>query len=224
MENEFTTYGHVDGKGKLSIYNQKGFIKKIHDYFKNSSIEILFKNRFYKFSDKARSYYFAVIVKEIQKGWLATGVIKSLKDIDLEMRDKFLFYEELNEDADFFTNHVVALDLLNKYLDNIEYRNEMADQALGCVINDLVYKDEIEKMSDYIDQLVDKLPCVGQTEKVDEIIEWIKKEKVISKKNLIDRLNWGVGIKFTQYRRRLLTNPNIYDTISEYPNYCWRPK
>tara|TARA_B100000287_G_scaffold14460_1_gene14598 strand:- start:148 stop:462 length:315 start_codon:yes stop_codon:yes gene_type:complete len=97
----------------------------------------------------------------------------------------------------------------------------MADQALGCVINDLVYKDEIEKMSDYIDQLVEKLPCVSQTEKVDEIIEWIKKEKVISKKNLIDRLNWGVGIKFTQYRRRLLTNPNIYDTISEYPNYCW---
>ena len=135
-----------------------------------------------------------------------------------------LYYEELNEDADFFTNHVIALDLLNKYLDNIEYRNKMADQALGCVINDLVYKDEIEKMSDYIDQLVEKLPCVSQTEKVDEIIEWIKKEKVISKKNLIDRLNWGVGIKFTQYRRRLLTNPNIYDTISEYPNYCWSEK
>ena len=135
-----------------------------------------------------------------------------------------LYYEELNEDADFFTNHVIAIDLLNKYLDNIEYRNEMADQALGCVINDLVYKDEIEKMSDYIDQIVEKLPWVSQTEKVDEIIEWIKKEKVISKKNLIDRLNWGVGIKFTQYRRRLLTNPNIYDTISEYPNYCWSEK
>ena len=96
-----------------------------------------------------------------------------------------LYYEELNEDADFFTNHVIAIDLLNKYLDNIEYRNKMADQALGCVINDLIYKDEIEKMSDYIDQLVEKLPCVSQTEKVDEIIEWIKKEKVISKKNLM---------------------------------------
>ena len=37
-------------------------------------------------------------------------------------------------------------------------------------------------MSDYI-ELVEKLQCVSQTEKVDEIIEWIKKEKVISKKN-----------------------------------------
>ena len=96
-----------------------------------------------------------------------------------------LYYEELNEDADFFTNHVIAIDLLNKYLDNIEYRNKMADQALGCVINDLIYKDEIEKMSDYIDQLVEKLSCVSQTEKVDEIIEWIKTEKVISKKILL---------------------------------------
>ena len=65
--------------------------------------------------------------------------------------------------------------LLNKYLDNIEYRNKMADQALGCVINDLIYKDEIEKMSDYIDQL--RNFSVSQTEKVDEIIEWIKKIK-----------------------------------------------
>ena len=39
-----------------------------------------------------------------------------------------LYYEELNEDADFFTNHVIAIDLLNKYLDNIEYRNKMADE------------------------------------------------------------------------------------------------
>ena len=100
----------------------------------------------------------------------------------------------------------------------------MAEQAKSCVLNDLVYKDSIELMSMYIDSLVDKLPMVGETEKVDEIIEWIKNEGIISKKNLIDRLNWGVGIKFTQYRRRLLTNPNIYDTISEYPNYCWRPK
>ena len=46
-------------------------------------------------------------------------------------------------------------------------------------------------MSMYIDSLVDKLPMVGETEKVDEIIEWIKTEGIISKKNLIDRLNWG---------------------------------
>jgi hypothetical protein len=130
MENEFTTYGHVDGKGKLSIYNQKGFIKKIHDYFKNSSIEILFKNRFYKFSDKARSYYFAVIVKEIQKGWLATGVIKSLKDIDLEMRDKFLFYEELNEETGMYEKYLHTL----KKGDTAVSKKMMREYCDMCII------------------------------------------------------------------------------------------
>ena len=133
-----------------------------------------------------------------------------------------LYYIELNQRADFFTNNVVALDLLNKYLDNTEYRNEMAEQALSHIKDNLVYKDEVIKMSKYIDSLVDKLPKVGNSEKLKEITEWIRDEKSISKKNLIERLNWGVGIKFTQYRRTLLTNPNIFDTISEYPNYCWK--
>ena len=93
---------------------------------------------------------------------------------------------------------------------------------LNHIKDNLVYKDEVIKMSKYIDSLVDKLPKVGNSEKLKEMIEWIRDEKSISKKNLIERLNWGVGIKFTQYRRSLLTNPNIFDTISENPEYCWK--
>jgi hypothetical protein len=161
--------------------------------------------------------------KQAYGGWSVATTDGMMNGVPYIMYDE-MYYEELNDEADFFRSDVVAIDLLNKYLNNTEYRNKMAEQALSCVFNDLVYKDSIELMSVYIDSLVDKLPMVGETEKVDEIIEWIKTEGIISKKNLIDRLNWGVGIKFTQYRRRLLTNPNIYDTISEYPNYCWRPK
>ena len=105
---------------------------------------------------------------------------------------------------------------------NENYRNEMAEQAFNHIKDNLVYKDEVIKMSKYIDSLVDKLPKVGNSEKLKEMTEWIRDEKSISKKNLIERLNWGVGIKFTQYRRSLLTNPNIFDTISENPEYCWK--
>ena len=41
------------------------------------------------------------------------------------------------------------------------------------------------------------------------------------KKDFIEYLGWGVGIKWTPYRRALLTNPKIYDTMSKDPVYKW---
>ena len=77
-------------------------------------------------------------------------------------------------------------------------------------------------MSEYIDELIKKLPIVKKSEKLKEMTKWIKKEGSITKKHIIERLGWGVGIKWTQYRRTLLTNPKIYDTMAKEPIYKWK--
>lgn len=99
MPKEFTTYGHVDGEGKLSIYNKDIFTNTVKNHFKNTSVQLVFGERFYSFTDGQRSYYFAVIVKQIQKAWLASGVVKSLKEVDYDLRGRFLYFEELNEET-----------------------------------------------------------------------------------------------------------------------------
>jgi len=93
----YTAYGHIDEKGVLSIYNRLLLDSTLKTYFKKTSIEIVFSEKTSAFSDNMRSYYFGVVVKEVQKAYLSTGVVKSLKDIDYELRGLFLYKEFYNE-------------------------------------------------------------------------------------------------------------------------------
>lgn len=109
MEKEITIFGHVNGKGILSIYNRDEFIKSISEFFKGRNVQMTFTDKFYEFSDKHRGYYFGVLVRQIQSAWLSTGIKKSMSKIDAEMREMFLYYEELNESTGLFEKHIHTL-------------------------------------------------------------------------------------------------------------------
>ena len=65
---------------------------------------------------------------------------------------------------------------------------------------------------------------MGLSDILKKVVGWIKEEKSISKKEIMSRLGWGRGIKWTPYRRALLQNPNISDVMNHQPMYCWRDK
>ena len=133
------------------------------------------------------------------------------------------YYHELNAKGDFFEDDHEALMMLNTYLEDPEYRNEMAEQALDCIRETLIYKNKMQEMSEYIDSLLDKQSHMSYTsEKFQEIVSWIKNSGKVSKEELIDKLGWGRGIKWTPYRRALMNHPNIFDINDEEPRYCWR--
>jgi DNA replication protein DnaD len=121
----------------------------------------------------------------------------------------------------FVKNDKELLDKLNYYLDNEYIRNDLSDEGLAHIRNKLVFKKEIEKMSDYINELLKKLPIVKKSEKIKDMIKQTKRKGGVTKKDFIEYLGWGVGIKWTPYRRALLTNPKIYDTMSKDPVYKW---
>lgn len=109
MEREIIVYGHVNREGDLSIYNRDAFVKSIREHYKNKSIQITLTDRFYSFSDKHRSYYFGVLLRQIKMAWESYGVIKSMGDIDEEMRYKFLYFEELNVEKGEMERHIHTL-------------------------------------------------------------------------------------------------------------------
>ena len=78
------------------------------------------------------------------------------------------------------------------------------------------------EMSSYIDSLLEQTKTMGESDTFKKIVEWIKEEKVLSKSQIMKKLGWGRGIKWTPYRRALMKHPNIYDTFQEYPIYCWK--
>ena len=132
------------------------------------------------------------------------------------------YYHELNQMGDFFDKDHDATMLLNTYLDDPQYRNEEAKKAVSWISNNLVYKNEVSKMSSYMDELLLKQKVMGDSDKLKEIIEFIRKNKSTTKKDIMNFVGWGRGIKWTPYRRALINHPNIFDTVDEYPKYMWR--
>lgn len=132
------------------------------------------------------------------------------------------YYKELYNDADFFSTDTQAISLLNKYLNNTEYRNEQAKKSLNHIKKNLVYKNKIVEMNDYMNELLSSQKEIKDSQKLYEIIDWIKTSKSVSKSEILDNLNWGRGIKWTPYRRALMKHPNIYDVNSEEPTYKWK--
>ena len=130
------------------------------------------------------------------------------------------YYKELNSNADFFTTDDEALILLNVYLDT-EVRNVRANESLEHLHNNLIYKDKMIEMNDYMNELLSKQKVMGNSEKLNEIIGWIKDNKSMTKQEIMTKLDWGRGIKWTPYRRALMNHPNIYDVNDSEPTYSW---
>ena len=185
-------------------------------------------NREYVVTDKGdKDWYY----KQLQKcyvgfspkqkygGWSVSTTDGMMNGVPFIMYND-TYYKELYSEGDFFDNDHEALTMLNTYLDDPKYRNEEAKKALDFV-SSMVYKDEIIKMSEYMDDLLARQKVMGDSDKLKEIIEFIKKGPV-TKKEIMDFVGWGRGIKWTPYRRALMKHPNIYDVLDEYPKYVWK--
>ena len=216
--------------------NFKGFMKVCDELWKIRQdfkvwIPLLDKpNRDYVITDKGnKDWYY----KELQKcyvgfsprqtygGWSVSTTDGMMNGVPFIMYND-TYYHELNSNGDFFDNDHDAVMLLNTYLDDSRYRNEEADKALDWIRNKLIYSDEIVKMSNYMDELLLKQKTMGDSDKLKEIIGWIKDRKRITKTEIMTNLNWGRGIKWTPYRMALMNHPNIFDVYDSEPVYIWR--
>ena len=186
-------------------------------------------NRDYVVTDKGdKQWYY----KELQKcyvgfspkqkygGWSVATTDGMMNGVPYIMYND-TYYKELHPQGDFFDNDFDALMMLNTYLDDPEFRNEEAERAIDYVRTSLIYKDEVIKMSEYMNDLLSRQKVMGDSDKLKEIIEFIKKGPA-TKRELMDYLGWGRGIKWSPYRRALMKHPNIYDVMDEYPKYVWK--
>ena len=106
-------------------------------------------------------------------------------------------------------------------LDNT-YRNQKGELAYKYVNDNLIYQKQIKEMSDYIDNLVDDLPTLKKSTRIEDIKEMIRQSYFgITKGELIQKLKWGGGITWTPYRRALMADSNIYDACDATPTYYW---
>ena len=67
-----------------------------------------------------------------------------------------------------------------------------------------------------LNETIDNLPTIGETDSYKRILDFIHKKKSVSKEDILDYLNWGVRISFTSYRNRLRQEPTIKFTKDSY--------
>ena len=145
------------------------------------------------------------------------------------------YYEELYSGADFFAKNDDAVALLNRYLGDTKYRNQKARETLSHCKKNLIYSSNILELSNFIDSLVLELPkTVGShlnedADVLDDLFRLIRnagrrKTPVgYTKEELFNTRGWGRGMKWTQYRQRLLSHGAIYDVGEETPMYVFSP-
>ena len=134
------------------------------------------------------------------------------------------YYKELYSEGMFFNDDNDALHLLNKLLDDNDYRNKKSKDTLEYVNLSLVYKKGILEMNEYMNNLLSRQKIMGNSDALNKIVNNIKKNKSMTKREVMGKLDWGRGIKWTPYRRALMNHPNIYDVNDYEPSYIWRDK
>ena len=170
--------------------------------------------------NQLKKCYMGFSPKQKYGGWSVATTDGMMNGVPYIMYDD-TYYKELYPHGDFFENDHEALMLLNTYLDDPKYRNEEAQKALDYMSSSMVYKNEIINMSEYMDDLLNRQKVMSDTDKLKEIIEFIKKGAA-TKQQIMDYLGWGRGIKWSPYRRALMNHPNIFDVMDDYPMYVWR--
>ena len=176
------------------------------------------KDWYYKQLQKC---YVGFSPKQKYGGWSVATTDGMMNGVPYIMYDAG-YYHELYEQGDFFEDDDDAFMLLNTYLNDPDYRNEEASKALDWVGTRLVYKDEVVNMNQYMDDLLADQKVMGDSDKFNEIVHYIRKRGSVTKIELMDWLNWGRGIKWSPYRRALMEHPNIYDVNDGEPKYCWK--
>ena len=202
--------------------------KSIRDYITNERGD----KKFYY--DKLKTCRVGFSPKQTYGGWSVATTDGLMNGTPYIMFDD-TYYKELQSDADFFKSDKDAIALLNKYLDDNNYRNKKAREAISHCKKELLYSNNIKELSNYIDHLVLKLPkIVGShlNEDTDVLSEFFRhirnagkrKSPVgFTKEELFKTRKWGRGMKWTQYRNRLLSHGAIYDVKEETPMYVFSP-
>ena len=175
------------------------------------------KDLYYK---KLKNCCVGISPKQTYGGWSVATTDGLMNGLPYIMYDD-TYYKELNPTADFFTTDDDALLLLDSYLDTPR-RNLQAKRSLKYVREKLIYADEMLRMSYLINRLLSKQKVMGDSEKLNEIIHYIRKRGSVTKNEMMGFVGWGRGIKWSPYRRALMKHPNIYDSNGENPTYSWK--
>ena len=120
-----------------------------------------------------------------------------------------------------FSKNSDAVDLFNRILDDNDWRNKQSQLALDHCSNVHTWSNRVIPFNNMISDAIEKqLSDVIQSgDKKDDIVEFVKKNKMVDTQTMSDYLGWGKQIGFRRYRNYLRTVDGLYTTMINKKEY-----
>ena len=115
-----------------------------------------------------------------------------------------------------------AVKLFNRMLDDNDWRNEQSQLALDHCSNVHTWGNRIVPFNDMITEAIDKQlsDVIKSGDKKDDIVEFVKRNKMVDTQTMSDYLGWGKQIGFRRYRNYLRTEVDgLYTTMINKKEY-----
>ena len=115
----------------------------------------------------------------------------------------------------FYKSNKDLIALLNKYLDDSQFRNLIVEKSIGELINKHNYLKKVKIINRLINKTINGVKSVHNA-RTREIIKLIQKHKVVSHKDLLSSryLDWDMNVNFSGYRKAILSTGKIKEIES----------
>ena len=171
-------------------------------------------DRFGYFS-KLSSCYVGICAKQKYGGWAISATDGMSVGVPYMFSDDDYYYELADNAGIYYTDENGFFIWINNLLDNEDLRNDWSVKALKR-FEQGKWETAINQFNNMLNETIDNLPTIGETDSYKRILDFIHKKKSVSKEDILDYLNWGVRISFTSYRNRLRNEPTIKFTKDRY--------
>ena len=171
-------------------------------------------DRFGYFS-KLSSCYLGVSCEQRYGGWAISATDGMSVGVPYMFSDNDYYYELADSAGIYYDGGDEFFGKINNLLDNKNLRNDWSNKSLER-FEQGKWETAINQFNSMLDETIDNLPTIGETDSYKRILDFIHKKKSVSKADILDYLNWGVRISFTSYRNRLRQEPTIKFTKDRY--------
>ena len=171
-------------------------------------------DRFGYFS-KLSSCYLGICAKQKYGGWAISATDGMSVGVPYMFSNDDYYHELANDAGIYYDGESDFIQKIHTMLDSEEDRNEWSKKSLDR-FEQGKWESAINQFNDMLNETIDNLPTIGETDSYKRILDFIHKKKSVSKDDILDYLNWGVRISFTSYRNRLRKEPTIKFTKNRY--------